>query len=134
MKNELLTIGNIVELQGTQYTVTGIEKSKAFDCDMVTLDEWLRVEMSEIKGVVITDEWLFKLRFEKDKYQGVFWRGFNNKPTALKSAEINQLDNGDWHVKAKKRYLLGGMNDIKYIHQLQNLIYVLIGETLEITP
>ncbi len=124
MKNQLLTLGNIVELQGKQYTVTGIEKSKAFDCDMVTLDEWLRVEKSEIKGVTITNEWLGKLGFERMLKSHLLYKGdFVFKRTAsLFSVGIQSND----------CFIQSYLPNISYIHQLQNIIHALTGETLEI--
>ncbi len=121
MINELLTIGNIVELHGMQHTVTGIEKSKAFDCDMITLDEWLRVEMSEIKGVVITDEWLKKLGFQEKRMVGIF----DYKQSVIRFAPNHNLCELNDQLGKERNF------DIQYVHQLQNLAYLLLGETLE---
>jgi hypothetical protein len=70
-----------------------------------------------IKPVPITEEWLIKFGF---RYNEIFehWRG---------KIEIKKVS-GEYYLIIDDRHV--GFNGFKFIHQLQNLCFVLTGEEL----
>ena len=83
------------------------------------------VEALELEPIPLKEDWLIKLGFEclTNSVEERFRKGDFNWYSSLGSVVI-ELDNGissyDLHT------------DCKYVHQLQNLYFALLGEELEI--
>lgn len=78
------------------------------------------------KPVVLTSKMLEKLGFEE-------FAGGQREVTVvgLKSSGIIKFS---FEGMNGKYYPAGGLNELKYLHQLQNLYFALTGEELEIKP
>ena len=75
--------------------------------------------LRKIEPIPLTEEWLLKFGFEKNKNSDLYFR-LNNYEYFIENGII---DNG-----------YSRMNEIsvKYVHQLQNLYFALTGKELEI--
>jgi hypothetical protein len=73
--------------------------------------------MDLCKPIPLTEEWLLRFGFEKDK-DNVTWH----------------LNNGLWMIQNIGMYLAFGSNkwQIQYVHSLQNLFHSLTGQELEL--
>lgn len=88
-------------------------------------------EYKDIVGIKITPDWLIKFGLEKCENgytwgadDGDFGFAIDNEDT-----EFNKGENDYWYFNK-----MGAMEDvsIKFIHELQNLYFALIGEELQI--
>lgn len=85
------------------------EISKGWECDSNT-----------IKPIELTEEWLMKFGFiKKDEGYGIL--------TSMKQAVLISFGNHNCSING-----LSFNNPTKYVHQLQNLFFALIGEELEL--
>jgi len=119
MKANELRIGNLVLFENEIQEISSIHsdntvrlrKNKNEKCHGC-----YTINSEKIKPILLTDEWLIKLGFISDGIEwwngficlGIFKHGIHYLPTE----EIN--------------YLVG--QEFKYVHQLQNLIFVITGE------
>ncbi len=137
MKNELLTIGNIIKYKDEIFTIS---KVTADMVEITNATKTLDVKIADIKGMAITKEWLEKLGFDEiDKfgyektshttycksirYEISVRAFFNNDEFNDITVVFNDCPDG-WSAREFKH--------VKYVHQVQNLVYVLLGEKLEI--
>lgn len=80
-------------------------------------------EFNELKPIPLTEEWLLKFGFEIDK--------------TYVSEQNPYLDHIKNEVRISMPYFSfeygdGAFNELKYVHQLQNLYFALTGKELEI--
>ena len=116
MKAQELRIGNWIE------TLSGMEQCVDVLCDSVNTKSIEGINYGEINPIPLTEEWLVKFGFEKRRYihEGIifgkdeFWD--LEYYIAHDIYEISQLE----------------IDNLKYVHQLQNLYFALTGNELEI--
>ena len=121
-----LRIGNYLNYQGKIIKVEGIHNRTIYHSDrqfdQVGVEKYITFE-----PIPLTEEWLFKFGFEKDKYDY-----FHH----IKSKIIIGHTTTDEFFEYE--YLTGFQNshtemcELKYVHQLQNLYYCLCGKELQI--
>jgi len=81
------------------------------------------VEWYNIKPIKITEEWLLKMGFRKDIETDYSWFLIYN------SSDIFNYDIGDHTICVRQSWEFGKR---MYVHELQNLFYVLTKEELKI--
>lgn len=121
-----LRIGNYLNYQGKIIKVEGIHNRTIYHSDrqfdQVGVEKYITFE-----PIPLTEEWLFKFGFEKDKYDY-----FHH----IKSKIIIGHTTTDEFFEYE--YLTGFQNshtemcELKYVHELQNLYYCLCGKELQI--
>jgi Mg2+ and Co2+ transporter CorA len=119
MNRTELRIGNLVERNGKIHEVSSIHADdtiRLFNKDKIASIGcfWLK----EVNPIPITEEWLLKFGFKKYVTRDIY-------PTLSKNM-LNWND-GSLYVIA-----YGFINEIKNVHQLQNLYFALTGEELTI--
>jgi phosphotransferase system IIA component len=116
--NELRT-GNIVYL-----TKSNFKTVKGYQLDAFDIYKLSENDCSDVKPIIITREWLLKLRFKR-KERKSFSTGkevlfYTYK---LKGFTFNTVQE-QWYYKGVF------LDDIKYVHQLQNLYFALTQKEL----
>ena len=110
MKASELRIGNFVQLN------INITQVDVIDYNQIIATEFGLIELNYIKPIALTEEWLLKFGFEKDRngyFLGIlsFSITKNNKfMICINDSPIQTICN--------------------YVHQLQNLYFALTGEEL----
>lgn len=132
MRIEELRIGNFVEYNGCTGIVYAVhspmpcEDEHFRDIGIVELviGGIVKARIDEIQPIQLTEELLLKLGFEKSDKLYSTW--FNHYYWNITSGDIsfNLIDNGTLECISYRH--------IKSMHQLQNLIYAIDGEELEI--
>ena len=122
MKANELRIGNLVEgIRIGKVKSIFITHFQVDDFDGITLGNSLQLNF---KPIPLTEEWLLKLGF-KESLLGVYF------PYPYNDFELGYFGSVNG---SKKGYvitsLVGKMEGIKYVHQLQNLYFALTGEEL----
>jgi hypothetical protein len=119
IKPEELRIGNLVSLRGEVVTVKGIGINSA-------LHERGENPAWDLEGIILTEEWLVKF--------GLIDSNSNtNKKLSFKIQENEWDSTGDATFKYWSIFINGRIIDmysLKYVHQLQNLYFALLGEEL----
>lgn len=123
MKANELRIGNLFQdKKGTRLTSFGCTP----DDDTDKFNVWYGNELGfylpekEIEGIPLTEERLIKFGFEKVEFDGITTYG-------NKIFYIEKEYKGNFYI-----VLQGKKIALTYVHQLQNLYFVLTGEELEI--
>ena len=75
-----------------------------------------------MKGVELTDEWLIKLGFHQSGFDKKWW--FNNE------IKVEYDDHAGYGVSISTRFITG----VDYVHELQNLVWVITRTELTVTP
>jgi len=78
-------------------------------------------KFSEIEPITITEEWLVKFGFEN--HENYFWYKKENIFSNMLSVGIQNKDG-----------VITIIENIKYLHQLQNLYFALTGKELDYDP
>lgn len=125
MTTEELRIGNWVcdaKQPDIVFTVYGITQDKVMiypnDIDDEIPDEWISID--EVAPIELNDKWLMILYFEN---KGKYWRIlFDRTMAILLHPELVEVSDGFDIIQLE--------NEIKYVHQLQNLYYSLSGNEL----
>lgn len=130
MKPEELRLGNYVNYQGRIQKVTGLDKTVVYLCAPAFDDKSYPIPVGSIKPIPITEEWLLKFGFDKAESK------FTDKPEILTKqiSNINYLDYEDdsFAISGVSGHVVTTFwNDIKFVHQLQNLYYALTEEELQ---
>lgn len=125
-------IGNLIDFYGNIHEIEGISKRLRPDCGYFELSE---IEMSQkgihIKPIPITEEWLLKFGFQKDKNHGLVY----DHPSPL-IPENEHKDLGTNYPSFFFNKRLNRWMDchtrvcVDYVHSLQNLYFALTGEEL----
>lgn len=106
-----LRVGNYIE------TVDGIEQMGFSDLEYYFERYY---NDFQIKPILLTEEWLINFGFiKKDEGYGIL--------TSMKQAVLISFGNHNCVING-----LSFNNPTKYVHQLQNLFFALIGEELEL--
>jgi hypothetical protein len=109
-----LRIGNTLQrLDGSLFNVT--------IHDLGVIHTWNGNESLLPRAIQLTQEWLLKFEWEEVK-SNVFTFKDNNYYSIFCDGGCELLVNGEYWA-----------NDIKYVHQLQNLYFALTGHELELT-
>lgn len=134
MKANELRIGNLIMDRG--------DKILRIDSINKIGNEYYRIEMEQyigniqvhplteyndyLKPIPLTEEWLLKFGFEKDRYNFIIESGFKFCVEYYNADSIYSFHiytDGEWHCI---------VNEIKHVHTLQNLYLALTGEELTI--
>ena len=139
MKTQELRIGNYLYYEHTTHIVSGVHGNKVYSwwvkdgepvieyeakdiSDTQVENPYLDV-ISQFEPIPLTEEWLIKLGFEKLTDSN---DGFKNTTyTYTKGISFIVYFDG---VRLSTNFWMG--NEKHYVHQLQNLFYVLSGEEL----
>lgn len=130
-------IGNLVMYKGKEYKIAGI--TKGFPV-IDTFDFYFKdIEWGDLKPIPLTVKWLVKFGFEKVKSVGFFW---DAKAVFVKNDyaifyQVNKGINFDTDSQIITRLVdksfqykngHGIVNEIIYVHQLQNLYFALTNK------
>jgi len=123
MKASELRLGNLVYEHDTTHVVSSLQ-----NLGHLILVNWNENESTSLdwKGIPITEYWLIYFGF--NRYAKDNWGNFRYKFPDDRFEIRKQYDDEDLNVLFEGNGLLW----IKYIHQLQNLFFVLTGEELTI--
>lgn len=141
MKSTDLRIGNYVYYEHTTHIVSGVHGNKVYSWWVKDGEPVIEYEAKDISGtqvenpymdvvsqyepIPLTEEWLIKLEFEKLTDSN---DGFKNTTyTYTKGICFIVYFDG---VRLSTNFWMG--NEKHYVHQLQNLFYVLSGEELKL--
>ena len=128
MESKDLRIGNIIEYDnnGTSITVKGLSNRNVYynsDCYS---------DYKSMNGIPLTEEWLLKFGFVK---QIGFYKFIGGK--FKNSLEVAHNDLDKWYCyyrnfnKGEVDDFVLLRNDLKHVHQLQNLYFALTGQELK---
>ena len=127
MKANELRIGNWVKIQShNQYArIIEIKSGRPDNRDFVrisspNLDTQFAVEISQLNPIPLTEEILLKAGFEKDTGEFYLYKDTTVRKT--------YYSDDFWRFIFKQQRI----KDIKYLHDLQNLIFALTGEEIKI--
>ncbi|MDX9704013.1 MAG: hypothetical protein RBU23_13355 [Candidatus Auribacterota bacterium] len=131
-----LRIGNLVEdHNGVHYVIYAISSNCVIvDLPFGSIHRWF--DISEIKPIPLTEEWMVKLRFRKriggkhDSYYTYYLKrisiGNDIKITFYENRNMKYtLIENEHH-----EMFLGKYENCVYVHQLQNLFFALTGKEL----
>jgi len=119
-----LRIGNRVANGKGEWEVYAIDYVGEVYIKPVNEDSFLPFDMAyAIKPIPITEDWLLRCGFKKDKYGGLTIS--TNTHTYMYSMKTKCLYNIDGFTASISK-------PFKYINQLQNLYFALTGKELEI--
>lgn len=76
---------------------------------------------ADIQPALLTEEWLIKFRFVPNNYNDEFYFG-------IIDLDCEYTDKGEYNVRVQNANIA---LSIRYVHQLQNLYFALIGEELK---
>jgi len=120
MKANELRVGNLVERDGNILEVIRVAKDGIVNYDLVRKSQGMHVNSGNVIPIPLTEEWLSKFGFEKNE------NGFFD---LIKDSEVEILIRDDyWTCDG----IVFSLFNLKYVHQLQNLFFVLTGEELKI--
>jgi hypothetical protein len=108
---------------GNYYCYDGIIfKHNYIDFTLVIIDtpaDRYCLDVEEIQPIPLTEEWLLKFGFEKEKPDYLWWR-LNGVTINVFNGEAYKLNTGGYTF----------YRHFKHVHQLQNLYFALTGEEL----
>lgn len=133
-----LRVGNLVNLflgmddncaQYRQCHIKGVMTDLVGSSHYLIGNTWIEIS-NNLEPIPLTDKWLIKFGFLNGGYDLLFWY--------LKDFELagnDFLNEGEDEPEYAFNYYIDNTHKqilIKYVHQLQNLFFVLSGEELEI--
>lgn len=127
MKANELRIGNYIDRNGLMVIVTINDRNqvKFFDTINMMRTKWFSVDRA-CKGISLTEEWLKRFGFVRENE----WVGFiGNYRIGIR---FNDGNSAECDIIQDGKFISFGNSHIKYVHQLQNLYFVLTGDELEI--
>ena len=124
MKPQDLRINNWGLFEGIRFQVIGIYPN---GLDIENGVEQRHIELDQFEPIALTQEWLVKFGFipkASIEYDGL---------TAYEIPSWGRIVIKEGILKTDEYYFLDGLTqEIRYVHQLQNLYYCLTGEDLTI--
>ena len=132
IKAHELRIGNLVFDHLDRVQIVAETRADAYIC-YLSNGAKLKYKLNTTNPIPLTEEWLLKFGFENNNFnkecfykkynqQGSFFIFSNKTPVAI----ANKITNPFY-------YMFGGLaHSLKYVHQLQNLYFVLCGEELKL--
>lgn len=111
MKAEELRIGNLYDNNGNYFVVTPSTIESVFESERV----WC-------KPIPLTEEWLLNFEFKQYETVGIKTHNYIKGNFKFNSAVLWIAEYEGIHIE----------NKILYVHQLQNLYFVLTGEELQL--
>jgi len=126
IKANELRIGNLYNQFGNIHQV---------NCHIISELEKAPQDQLWCKPIPLTEEWLIKFGFEKslDSKQEDYEWGKASSFVGRRAIGLYKLgDFDDWNVTFREDVGCGwvDLNEIEYVHELQNLFYMLVGEEL----
>ena len=115
MKAQDLRVGNYVEINGETYILQDVGQFTVIAEQYKNPLTAGIFEYGLVKGIPLTEEWIIKLGLLQDE------------PGYYEIAP-NVTINIDNHIYSGRHHI----REIKYVHQLQNIIYDLTGKELEL--
>lgn len=115
MNAKELRLGNLVNRLDKIEIINGITKGIEIYYDFITTNKSGVITSNQIEPIQLTEKWLLKAGFKKYFTNGHTW--INGHFTVV-------FDNGMIEAYGDNQIR------IKYLHQLQNLYYILRGEEL----
>jgi hypothetical protein len=85
--------------------------------------------ISSYSAIPLTEEWLIKFGFVKEKHGWFVLKRGSKKTNNLKMFHIASLDGFSYKTKG---CMMSGYKGSESVHQLQNLYFALTGEEIEI--
>jgi hypothetical protein len=120
-----LRIGNYIAPLGKG--ITQVEGMCTWD-SLIQSSNFAERGIEDFEPIQLTEEWLFNFGFiSRKESEGFYYFGYGKNPITY-----------DWmlclkYFKDENRFFfMNGHHTIKYIHQLQNLYFVLTGEELKL--
>lgn len=121
-----LRINNWVEYEGNYYQIyDGIRNLSVDHLDSEKLDKHLtNIKIKDLEGIPLTKEIILAIGF-KEVEEHIFY--VNGKYTIR-----NTIEDGIYSFEISTSCGYSAIKKIKYLHQLQNLYFEIIGEEIEI--
>lgn len=115
-----LRIGNLILVDGKIVEITGIKKSTVF-----LSDGFQMFIAGGIEPIPLTEEWLIKFGFDKVLHRNdkMYYR--LNDYFVIEDSRVFLFGDDTFEILKLRQ-------EIKYVHQLQNLYFALTGEELTI--
>lgn len=128
-----LRIGNLVE------ATCGIGKVLEITAEGIVIEgEGFTDIFSEmyVKPILLTEEWLLKFGFEKDKYDAFLYPNCNYIMRTVQFGnpyQLNGINDMGWNFEFSDNNDWVDLNRLQYVvHQLQNLFFAISGEELKL--
>jgi hypothetical protein len=120
MKANELRLGNIVKFSYLQGTILTIKDNV---CEVIADTIIAKLDYDDIEPITLTEEWLLKFGFKTSAWDNhsTYRKMIGNNDYTIVFDEYSNTMIGDIMIK-----------EIKYVHQLQNLYFALIGEELSV--
>jgi hypothetical protein len=116
MEAKEIRIGNLVKARG------GVEYVTYIYPEHIGTPKHLKLPLTLVKPIPLTEEWLLKFGFKKNYKLGLYYKGGHAIDIHREgNAEFYTGEYGGWFVF------------IEHVHQLQNLYFALTGEELVLT-
>ena len=126
MKANELRIGNLVKHNSVNREVLAIDRTRVYLRNNNSCDAFF---YKDINGILITKEWLENLGFISD--------GYHEFKLGDLFLDCEYTDRGEWVVyidqtSKNDKYVkrVYPKDEVKHVHQLQNLYFALTGEEL----
>jgi len=111
LKNNELRIGNIIEWNKSIFNVCKISE------DSIENELWCK-PLTEIHPIPLTEQWLLRFGFVSNPYQDRY--------------ELGKIHIQCDKTKGTTDLWIEGASHIKYVHSLQNYVFALTGQELEL--
>lgn len=131
MKTNELRLGNLVIYRNQIVKTTGLHYGM-FECGCPDDNNWMCTgRISEVYPIELTEEVLLKIGFEKhDESMNIY--AFENERAVVvyvPNRKLLRIEGVENDVLVDRNIRL---NNIKYLHELQNAYYLLTGQELEV--
>lgn len=131
MKTNELRLGNLVIYRNQIVKTTGLHYDM-FECGNPNDENWMCTgKLSEVQPIELTKEILLKIGFEKhDESMNIY--AFENERSVVvyvPNRRLLRIEGVENDVLVDRNIRL---NNVEYLHQLQNAYYLLTGKELEV--
>jgi hypothetical protein len=125
MKASELRVGSLVEYKGVVYPIYGLSEEAPF-LDTIEFGSGV-LEWKDINPVPITEDWLLRFGFNYDANDDWYVLDCG---TGVSFSHI--IDGLTHYFSSLEMVWADVLQEIKYVHQFQNLHFALTGEELEV--